>query len=670
MRRIRHGLVVATLLSGACIACGGARGGGWSSEPLAPRAPAEVSVATRRCRATRARPPEPPPAATDVHGDPLPAKAIARLGSLRFFHRGGARGLTLLDRGRRLVSVGARAGGRADPERGAVRLWDASTGQRLALERAPEVVSVAASERSCVAIASRREGVRLWDAGALAYASDPIFGPSAVDASAVAITASADRVFLGYDDGRIATWDVDRGEAIGEFRVDDDAVVALAVSPDGTRLAAATDFHGVVLWTGSAAPRTLRTSTDDAIGAVAFSPDGRTIGALSEHGILATFDAASGRRLQEAPAPTPSSRSIAVTAFDDGRGRGVAHDGGGHAVVVDQRGELLLRLAVPEVESALFAGRTLFLGTTAGEIRQVDLEDRRAASPTGHQETVASIAFLSRGLASADQAGELRIWDLGTQRTERRLLEDRSVSHLALTGDRSHLAVIVDLNEYLRLTTAGLAIASRTRPAAGLFANRCCAIAAPSDGSYLALPDERGVDLLSAARKPSKLTRLPGRFEEVQALCAGSRGWLAAGTSVSSADAFGVSIWKGRGAPPLRVRPHREPLEFCAFAADDKRLITATRSEVAVIDVPSRSILSTFETRFDAFAYALSDDGRRLAAGNVDGEIRVWEPTKGAEIASLGGHDGGVEALAWSADGALLASGGADHVVLVFEIPK
>ena len=77
-----------------------------------------------------------------------------------------------------------------------------------------------------------------------------------------------------------------------------------------------------------------------------------------------------------------------------------------------------------------------------------------------------------------------------------------------------------------------------------------------------------------------------------------------------------------------------------------------------------------------ATAVSWSPDGKRLASGGDDGQVRIWDAVTREEVLTLKGHDksrinpqfGLIRSLAWSPDGAQLASAGLDGTAKVWEV--
>ncbi len=128
------------------------------------------------------------------------------------------------------------------------------------------------------------------------------------------------------------------------------------------------------------------------------------------------------------------------------------------------------------------------------------------------------------------------------------------------------------------------------------------------------------------------------------------------------------------------------------FSPDGKQIVTAGQDGKAIVWQRSDKATSgeykqlTEFTRHRGPVYAarFSPDGRRIATAGYDGKVLLWDPTETQEIdiarrldgsadppaheTELLAHRGPVRTLAFAPDGATLASGGQDNVIVVWDL--
>jgi hypothetical protein len=110
------------------------------------------------------------------------------------------------------------------------------------------------------------------------------------------------------------------------------------------------------------------------------------------------------------------------------------------------------------------------------------------------------------------------------------------------------------------------------------------------------------------------------------------------------------------------------------FSADGALLVAAAGEpgrfgEACLFSAATGEKLRALRGHRDAlYAAALSPDGRILATGSWDHEIKLWEASTGKELSTLHGHNGAIFDLAFRPDGKILASASGDRTVKLWEV--
>jgi RNA polymerase sigma factor (sigma-70 family) len=500
--------------------------------------------------------------AKDLLGDDLPLGALARMGTVRLHHGGPALSVAFSTDGKWIVSSGGDFQfGHCDFT---ASIWDAATGKEL------------------------RRFSGHWGR---------IF--------AVAISPDGKTIATGSEDRTICLWDAATAQELHRLQGHRGKINGVAFSPDGKMLASASDDGSIRLWDvatgremhlllghrqGVQTVLFMFMPAEQAVRSVAFSPAGKTLVSASVDGTLRLWEAATGKELRHIGQQQQSINGLALTAD----------------------------------------GHTLASGGGDGVLRAWDLDSGKLLHALhGHEGEILAVAISPDGrtLASSSQDRTLRLWDLGTQQERKRLIANQEpVASVAFSPDGKTLA-----------------------SASWGHSVRLCDVATGEE--RLPLPSHHGYVGAVVFAADGQTLATYGADQTIRFWDAKTgilRRHFFGGQARGKAVAFardGKSVALGDSQGRIHLLDASSGREIQQFGQHGK----------AIILVPWKP-----QNERTVMSVAYSPDGKQLASCGIDGTVCVWETATGKSLHEFKGHKAEVTSVAFSPDGTLVVSGSED----------
>ncbi len=526
-----------------------------------------------------------------------------------------------------------------------VSLYDVVTGKLDAVLRGHSATATSLAYRpdgKQIATASNDQTIRLWDSATgreLALLTAEVAPPNVDRNPRVAYNADGNRIAsFAWMDGAGASrlWDATTGKEIAVLGKWQEGVQPVAFSPDGKRVAVGSGEY--VYLCDAVTGRRLAVLGPHAkpVMNLAFSPDGKRIASVIVEGGSAfhLWDGESGKEVAVLPAPFVG----AVLFSPDGS-------------------RLVSGSAYPDNTARLWDAATgrLLLPVLAG-----------------HKNVIWSFAFSRDGrrvaTASADQTA--RLWDSGTGQLLTVLSgHTNRVSHVLFSPDGTRVVTASD-DATLRLWNAQTGeLIGVLRGHGDGFPPLCPPVFTP-DGSRLVSGSTDGTVRIWDMSLVERNGILRGHERYVYDVAFSPNG-----EQVASAAWDGTArLWDATTGQQTGLLKHETGIvTSVAYCRNRRQVATLERERgVTLWDVASQKPAHDWringgDWQGDARA-SFNPAGTLLAAGCLEGPIRLWDVATGREAARLEGHDKHSIDVAFHPDGSLLASAGLDGTVRLWSV--
>lgn len=539
------------------------------------------------------------------------------------------------------------AGGALDGE---LLLWDAERGERVARLAGHEagVTRVAFQpEGSLLASASRDGTVRLWgvpDGAAQATLTGHTGWVTALD-----FTSNGQRLLSGAWDNGVKVWDAAGRTEVLTYEGHPQRVNAVAVSRYGD-MAASASWGMIKVWTVSNGREltTLQIAGGD-VASVAISPDGTRVAAGSADGGLRLYDATTGFEIAVLRGHVDRVTSVAfspdfswiATASADGTVKlwdaNQAEKGSSPVTIPDG-----VSAAAISPDGRLLAAAPIGGGGGAAQIALFDLASgRRVARFDAHAAVIDAVVFSPDGgrLATCGADRALKAWNLGPLRASR--------------ADESAETGAFDAQEALgfELTLPGTPMH----------------VAWSAGGAYLASGMAGGEVVVVPVNSPDRPLTLTGHADAVVAAAfASNENTLATGSwdgsvrTWSLPDGRGTAEFSGTGAKVTSL----------TYAEGDIVAVGDETGRVTLwAPTAQRTVAATTVGRGAVVALTGGAAGAPLAAGISTGRIALVDAGSLTPLLTLRGHEMSLAELSFTPGGKRLISISTDGVTRVWDAP-
>jgi WD40 repeat protein len=503
----------------------------------------------------------------------------------------------------------------------------------------------------------------------------------------------------GAPDKGVALWDLATGQRLHLLAGHSELVSCVAFSPRGDCLASADRAGAIKLWDPRTGKPFVNPTTRQPVGdlrghegsihSLCFIPDGLALFSAGSDQSVRAWSIPEGKEVLRLSGHQGQVRTVAVHPSKPW----VASAGFDRTVRLwDWRTGQALRVLVGHrgtVEGLAFGpdGRELASAGFDGTLRLWEMEGLPGAVALANSQTdsgkpMQALAFSHDGrhVAAGDDAGAVWLWDLGTRQKRPLSAHTQSLMQLAFTAEDDRLVGVDVEGTVVAWDCASAEVHTRDRPPGNHSVFGYVPAAASADGCFCALASADGKVIVWDVAKRAPAYSLKADFRQITCVAFSEDGrHLAAGGAVTGGRKMAIRIWEARpeAAPVAVAEGLKYPFLSMAFSPDTTRLAAGDfQGGLRLWDAQppgrrktagDRLLLSLAGHTNNVWGVAFSPDGERLCSAGADGTLRLWEPGTGEQLLEIPAHQGTAYRVVFSPQGRFLGSCGRDGFVRVWD---
>lgn len=658
------------------------------------------------------RPAEPPKTEdkaavrVDRYGDPLPPRAVARLGTTRF--RNGRFKPHFFPDGQTILTA----------NRHGLQFWETATGRlrrEIPIEPLYAWRTALSPDGKQVAVTGFlmdkspwQAALRVWDVATGKEVRTFTDKERKVVQTFLTFTPDGKQL-VSMPGGTLCFEDVASGKATLRKQFSTDIFPTFALSPNGETLAIEPGVNTwkFYLWNWKAEeePREIKIPRRPFRG-LCFSPDGKVLAGFGEaESTITLTDVRSGRVARSINmdkenvtasdlAFSPDSKVLAVA--DSGNSNRKNFSGGLYFWDLE-RDRYLHKLLTPG-EQVLFTnfsrdGRWVAATTSRGvHVWEMPTGRAVAESLDAHCASLTRIAVSSRGLtATASNDHTVRIWDTVTGRQRWKLQHDQPVENVVLTPDGRSVVTATGMDNTIRFWDINTGKEIKRLPGQKRFATNRALSLTPDGRRLLSWADNRSLRIwdVVTGKVLREHTIPPGdtgksdiekdRRRELLAVGMGACCFTPDGAYFILSLRGEFRVYETASGKQWQTIPNSGGrVNSLVVSADGRAFLAGTEGNgepskkhtVSLWELATAKLRSSWSLPGEsAGPVALSHDGRRFAVG-LPGAIRLYRLADAKAVLTFAGFSGNPTLLSFSPDGGQLISGMDDTSSLVWQRPS